>query len=231
MIIMIFDTETTDLQKYPIELHNIEDQPHIIQFSYILYDIEKDKIIKTLNEYIKISPTIQIKELITNLTGITNEICYQKGKLIENIINTFFSDLQNVELIVGHNITFDINMIIIELLRMVKNISKCNKTESEYMNLIETIKEKKTHCTMKTNIDYCAIICKNRYGREYYKYPKLSELHDKMFKYIPSDLHNSLCDVLICLKCYLYLVQIGRDISEEYNTEISQLYNSIFHSK
>jgi hypothetical protein len=39
-----------------------------------------------------------------------------------------------------------------------------------------------------------------------YKWPKLSELHQHLFGYIPENLHDANVDVEACLKCYLEMV-------------------------
>ena len=39
-------------------------------------------------------------------------------------------------------------------------------------------------------------------GKTYLKYPTLSELHENLFHVKPKNMHNSMIDVLICLKCY-----------------------------
>jgi DNA polymerase III epsilon subunit-like protein len=39
-----------------------------------------------------------------------------------------------------------------------------------------------------------------------YKWPKLSELHQHLFGYIPENLHDANVDVEACLKCYLELL-------------------------
>jgi len=57
-------------------------------------------------------------------------------------------------------------------------------------------------CTMKTSVDLCNIEKINSRG-PYKKFPTLCELHEKLFNESPKNLHNSMVDVLICLKCYL----------------------------
>ena len=57
---------------------------------------------------------------------------------------------------------------------------------------------------MKESINLCAIEMENKRGK-YMKFPKLSELHFKLFDIIPNNLHNSLNDVLVCLRCYCKL--------------------------
>jgi hypothetical protein len=39
--------------------------------------------------------------------------------------------------------------------------------------------------------------------KKYKKWPKLSELYFAMFHENPDGLHNSMMDVLVCLRCYL----------------------------
>jgi hypothetical protein len=63
---------------------------------------------------------------------------------------------------------------------------------------------KSIYCTMKESVDLCSIERENRRGK-YFKYPTLTELHNKLFGVIPKNLHNSLNDVLISLRCFLKL--------------------------
>ena len=50
--------------------------------------------------------------------------------------------------------------------------------------------------------------------RKYVKYPKLIELHDKLFEEnTPLTLHNSFNDVLICFKCY-FKYRHNMDVNE-----------------
>ena len=47
----------------------------------------------------------------------------------------------------------------------------------------------------------------------YTKFPKLSELHFHYFEMVPDNLHNSLVDTFVCLKCYLVMQEI-MDVKE-----------------
>jgi hypothetical protein len=69
------------------------------------------------------------------------------------------------------------------------------------------------YCTMQKSIELCNLKMKTKYGKEYVKFPKLSELHMKLFNSSPRNLHNSLNDVLICLRCY-YMLEYKVDIIE-----------------
>ena len=41
-------------------------------------------------------------------------------------------------------------------------------------------------------------------GKKYFKYPKLCELYKILFKREPNGMHNSLVDILLCLRCYMF---------------------------
>lgn len=42
-----------------------------------------------------------------------------------------------------------------------------------------------------------------QWGGQRPKYPRLSELHQILFGNVPENLHNSMMDVLVCLRCFL----------------------------
>ncbi len=51
--------------------------------------------------------------------------------------------------------------------------------------------------------DVTNIIMTGRDGRKWKKSPKLSELYEKLFDTIPENLHDSMVDTLLCLKCFI----------------------------
>ena len=62
-------------------------------------------------------------------------------------------------------------------------------------------------CTMKRTIELCKITVINKTtGKPYNKWPTLSELHNTLFQNTPIGTHNAMADVLICLRCYVYLI-------------------------
>lgn len=214
MLVIVFDTETTGLPKSK-NVNEIDKWPHIVQFSYVIYNTDTQKIEKVVDEIIKLPENIIMEQEVINIHGITNEISQSKGVSINKVIVDFMIDLQNVDLLVGHNLTFDINMLIVEILRITKEKEKYNNNlDSESNNkvdywcngLINIINQKKKLCTMQESIDLCNIkMISKKYNKEFVKFPKLSELHKYLFNYVPENLHNSLIDVYICLKCFCKL--------------------------
>jgi DNA polymerase III epsilon subunit-like protein len=224
MRVIVFDTETTGLPKTKVLTPGLLNLwPYVVQLSYLIYDIDEKELIKIRDFIIKIPYDIKIPQEASKIHGITNDISYSQGINIENIIEEFMDDLNQCDYIIGHNIEFDINMIKAELMRLNLIISKNMNLYYNYVEFLTTCK--KYYCTMQESIDLCAIKQINKQGKEYIKYPKLIELHKKLFDTSPNGLHNSLNDILICLRCF-YKIKFNKDIIEE-NYEINRFINEL----
>ena len=199
---LVFDSETTGLSKTQIiSPSTIHLWPHIVQFSYIVFDAELNKIVKIKDSIIKVPDGFIITEENAKIHGITTEISLAKGVDLLPVLKEFFADFDSADHIVGHNVSFDINMIKAELQRLIMNSS--DKNLQDYLTTINT--STKFYCTMQETIELCAIEMKDKYGRSYKKFPKLVELYQKMFDVTPKNLHNSLNDVIVCLRCFIKL--------------------------
>lgn len=219
---LVFDSETTGLSKTQIiSPSTIHLWPHIVQFSYIIFDAKANKIVKIKDSIIKVPETVTISEENANIHGITNEISLAKGVSLQPELEEFFEDLNTVDHIVGHNVSFDLNMIKAELQRLIIDSLNLNEVIKfqEYTTKLNT--SKNIHCTMQETIEYCAIEVKDKFGRPYKKFPKLVELYQKMFNVTPKNLHNSLIDVIVCLRCFMKL-QYNVDIAER-SEEVRQM--------
>jgi DNA polymerase-3 subunit epsilon len=216
MKVLIFDTETTGLPKTRIiGQDTLNSWPHIVQFSFIVFDTNKNEIIIEKDFIIKMIDGIEISQDSSNIHGITNEISREKGTSIEDVLCRFFYYLREVDLLVGHNISFDINMVNVELLRIIYNKTYPREHISAYKSDLHLLANfKNIFCTMQETIDLCAIKTLDRNGQEYNKYPKLSELHEKMFGTIPKNMHNSLVDILITLRCFMKL-KFDKDLLQD----------------
>jgi DNA polymerase III epsilon subunit-like protein len=187
--VCIFDTETSGLLK---KYDSLDQSPYILQFSYLIYDIAKRKILKVFNTYIRVDPSIIITEEITKLNGCTRELC-DAGMPILDALVEFCTDLETCNILVAHNITFDMDMIRLE----------CRRHETELDAVCpnyETCLTKPNLCTMRASTNICRLPGKT--GKSY-KWPTLLELHLHLFETKPENLHNSLVDILVCLRCYL----------------------------
>jgi DNA polymerase III epsilon subunit-like protein len=207
MRFLVFDTETTGLPQTrfisPFTLHQ---WPHIVQFSYIIYDSSLNNIVESKDYVIRVPESILISEESSKIHGITNKISLEKGVPINEVLSEFFHYLKGVDTLIGHNIEFDVNMVRVELLRLInKNLlaeeqSKVYKYDLHFLTNFKNIT-----CTLKDSIEFCNIQSIGKYGKPYLKYPKLNELHEKLFNKTPSNLHNSFNDILVTLRCFMKL--------------------------
>jgi DNA polymerase III alpha subunit (gram-positive type) len=232
--VLVFDVETTGLipKRDPItkKMPTLNEMPHIIQLSYIIYNIVDSQITKIYNSYIKLDENIKISEKITQLTGITQEKCDSSTVTINDALINFYNAYLSCDCIIAHNISFDSNMIKIEIER---NYSKIEQRVPQILNLFNPIFEKikniETFCTMKESINICNILKVDSKDetKKYKKFPTLKELYETLFRSTPTNLHNSLMDVLVCLRCFLR-IKIHQEIHEvKYNYMLNTVMNMI----
>ena len=217
---LIFDVETTGL--LPKKVKNvppptIDQYPYIIQLSFAIYDIYDRRIIRSYDSYIKLPKTVEISEFVTNLTGITNEICETQGRNIIRVLKHFYAAYRECEGLVAHNMDFDEKMILVEIERNHEEIMKRAPYCLTMFNPIhEKVNNIERYCTMRRGTALCNIDLKQLESIQdtddtkikrpkMKKFPKLAELFKTLFENetLPANLHNSMIDVLVCLKCYL----------------------------
>lgn len=187
--ILFFDTETTGLPAdYNAPASNLANWPRLVQLSWIVA-ADTGKIIKKQN-YIVRPNGFTIPVNASRLHGITTEKASKDGVYLQEIIDLFLRDLQDCNLIVGHNIEFDKKIVGAELLRLGLN---------------NPLNIKKSYCTMEGSTNYCKIPGYN--GR--YKYPKLQELYRKLFGRNFDDAHNSAADTQATMECYFEMKKRG----------------------
>jgi DNA polymerase III epsilon subunit-like protein len=171
-----------------------------------------------MDNIIKLPFGVVIPQECINIHGITNEMSAKRGVDIDTVMSKFMVDIQLVDRIVAHNMNFDYNMIKAEIYRgMNRTYSHFTRRAVDlierykgYLYILANLKEK-LYCTMKNTISLCNIQITTKTGRTFAKFPKLVELHEKLFGVSPKKLHNSLNDVVVCFRCY-YQIEFGTDI-------------------
>lgn len=187
MKIFVFDTETTWFIN-KIE-NNLDKQPYIIQFAWIIWEIDElwnFKEEKRVNILIK--PPISIPYDSSNVHHIYDIDVKDKTNMSNNIDDILYY-INEPDLIIWHNIEYDEGMIKLELQRL-------NRTHD--------YKPKQTFCTMNETINYCKLAKRNEKS-PWYKRPKLWELHKKIFNEYFVWAHDAMVDVEATLKCFLEL--------------------------
>ena len=216
MKVLVFDSETTGLQVKGASIYDKSKWPYIIQLSYILYDLSINSVLIKDN-YIKLDSSIIISQESYNIHNISREILDAQGINIVDALKDFNECLKVCDIVVGHNISFDKRLIFVECFR--HNV-KQYFTEFKDNVMIQ----KPEFCTMKNTNEFCKLERLSATNKVYYKHPKLSELYEKLFpnEPLPKDLHNSLVDVAMTIRCYLKYIY-NFDI-KEVNDTFKQLF-------
>jgi len=120
MKVLIFDTETTGLPegKNP-SIYETQKWPHIIQLSYIVYDSETNDIVTLEDDYISIGNDVIIQPESQKIHNISREMLIDKGISIEQALEKFNKFSEMSDLLVGHNVSFDKRMVMVEGIRKI----------------------------------------------------------------------------------------------------------------
>ncbi|MCC5921307.1 MAG: DNA polymerase III subunit alpha [Cyclobacteriaceae bacterium] len=186
---LIFDTETTGLPRnYNAPFSDSENWPRCVQIAWQLHAangdlIEADNLIVKPNGFTIPYSSIQIH-------GITNERAQEEGKAVDDVLERFKAALERTQIIVGHNIEFDINIMGAELFRL--------------SHPTEILASKKTIDTKEAGTNYCAI-SGGKGGK--FKWPTLTELHEKLFGKPFDDAHDAAYDVDATARCFFGLIK------------------------
>ena len=196
--------------------------PHITQMCFIIYDTDNASVIKIYNKFIDFDIDIKIHKEASRVTNIyvnqqdvidngenpldkkiiiLNELKItspDKFNTVEIMIESFINALEQCDCIIGHNVIFDIEVLLVETKRINNMI---------YFNKLFEINHE---CTMLMATNICNLMIGKRK-----KYPKLIEAYNILFKdeLLYCELHNSFIhalhdafiDAYVCLKIYCKL--------------------------
>ena len=183
-IYLFFDTETTGLPlNYNTPACYTSNWPRLVQLSWIM--AYEDETVITTRDYIIKPNGFEIPYEATRVHGISTKRAMQEGRDLEEVLSEFEEVLNNADVIVGHNIDFDVNVVASELCRLHKK---------------DVISRRKRICTMKRATSYCAIP-----GYDGYKWPKLDELYYVLFGSSFANAHDSWADISATMKCFYEL--------------------------
>lgn len=187
---LIFDTETTGLPRnYNAPLSDFDNWPRLVQLAWQTHD-EKGNLIEAKNYIVK-PEGFEIPYGAEKVHGISTEMALKNGLELDFVLKEFANAIQEISFIIGHNVEFDINILGAEYLR--KDIPS---------KLLET----SSIDTKETSTDFCAIPG-GRGGK--FKWPNLTELHQKLFSEGFDEAHNASADVAATARCFLELIRIG----------------------
>jgi len=178
-----------DYQKnWKAPVTDLNNWPRLVQLAYLYYDNNGNKI--SGGDFIVKPEGFTIPAEASRVHGISTKRALREGESITSVLQHFNSLIGQASYLVAHNISFDEKIVGSEFLRngMQNSILSKNKI-----------------CTMERTTRFCAI--NGPYG---YKWPKLSELHYKLFGTGFEEAHDASVDVTVTAKCFWELKRLGK---------------------
>jgi hypothetical protein len=149
----------------------------IIQLSYIIYD-KNNKEIKSSNKYIK---DRIVDNFLFNIHGISSDYLKENGEDFDKVMINFVNDMNNCEIVLGHNVISDIKHIRSNIEKFKINIKYDVFDKKEIM---DTMKLGKTMFNLNKN-------------------PSLTELTRITLKVdMTNEAHNAYNDCKFTAQCY-----------------------------
>ncbi len=185
---LFFDTETTGLPKnWKAPISDLDNWPRMIQLAYLLSDSDGNKMAG--GDFIIKPVGFTIPDEAARIHGISTDRAEREGKDLKAVLSEFQAAVSQATYLVAHNMSFDEKIVGAEFLR--------NKLQ-------DGLQAKRRICTMQSSTNYCAL--PGPYG---YKWPKLEELHRKLFQKGFDEAHNAAADVSAMTKCFWELKRLG----------------------
>lgn len=179
---LFFDTETTS---------PYQSQARLVQLAFLLTD-EQANVLETFVEIIQPDGfTIQND----HIHGITHKMALSEGIELREALISFMSALKQADQLIAHHIEFDKTILFNEL--------QATKLTKQYFT---DLYSKPFHCIMQEATTFCGL---KKEGTDLLKYPKLSELHIKLFnKGLPEE-KSAYFDTQATMHCFFKLKELG----------------------
>ena len=186
MNILVLDTETTGL----IRDYSSPDAPHLAAIAACIYSTDVHRVQSSLNLMIR-PDGWEMPAEAEAVNNLSTDHLVEFGVPLQVALDAFTFFIAPAQLIVGHNVVFDVKMIASALYRL----DRLNETD-EWLKL-------NTYCTMTKAKPI--VQAKTATGRS--KNPKLTEAYEFMFERPLNNSHSANADMVATLELYLALQQ------------------------
>ncbi len=188
---LIFDTETTGLPKnFNAPVSDSENWPRMVQLAWQIHDAE-GKLVEVKNYIVK-PEGYTIPFNAEQIHGISTKRAKKQGADLDFVLKEFNASLEKADYVIGHNVEFDVNIVGAEY----------------YRKQIESpLSDKKAFDTKSEETANFVAIPGGRGGK--FKWPTLTELHEKLFNEQFAEAHNASADVEATARCFLEIVRQG----------------------
>lgn len=189
-MILFFDTETTGKPKnFKAKPQDVDNWPRVVQLAWALYN-EEGALVRGFQFLVK-PDGWTIEPEAEAVHGISLEKADAEGRPVLEVLQKFIYDYEQSHTLVAHNLNFDYPVVAAELLRA--QVQAKNRVSWKV-------------CTMMASTSFCNI--PGKFGKQK-KWPKLEELHKKLFEETFEGAHDAMVDVTACARCFFELSKRG----------------------
>ena len=208
---LFFDTETTGIpDHFKAPVTDTAHWPRVVQIAWAHVSTDPRGIDRTLS-YIIRPDGFNIPEDAADVHGITTERAVEEGYLRRRVLEAFSKAVGVSDVLVAHNVSFDLPVVRAELVRLKG---------------LDTLQGVTTICTKEASTGFCQIPFPN--GGHGYKWPSLQELHETLFGQGFDDAHNARADVEAGARCFLELLDQGVISNPEHPPHSSDQESGLF---
>lgn len=187
-MLLFFDTETTGVpRRYDAPISDLANWPRLVQIGWVLYNDDGTQLDEA--EYIIKPEGFVIPESVVRIHGITTESASLEGTPLREVLSKFSDELAHASIVVGHNVSYDVNVVGAEYLRC---------------GMEDALAAKPKICTMRESTNFCKLP-----GPLGYKWPKLQELYGILFHTDMGAAHNALVDIKATAASFFELKRLG----------------------
>ncbi len=188
---LIFDTETTGVpHNKTAPLSDLDNWPRLVQLAWQLHG-PKGNLLSSAN-YIIRPDGFDIPYKAEQVHGISTKRALAQGHDLHEVLVKLSKDLDSAQLLVGHNIEFDISILGAEFLRQ-----RLDPAVLLQLPKLDTGIASTEFCQMSGGPG----------GK--LKMPRLEELHEKLFGAGFGDAHDASYDVAATAHSFFELIRIG----------------------
>lgn len=208
MIVLYFDSETTGVKSYK----NPGFIPKLVQLGVILQDTDSGRVLSEIN--LISNPKESIPPEASRVHGITDNMARKFGLRASDIDVIFYHLMDTADLVVAHNISYDVD------------ICKDNLPSSYVL-----LEKKAKFCTMKASQDIVKSPYSDKalaYFRDHpekkdgeYKKPNLTETYQHFFGIPFEGAHDAMADIRACRDIFFQL--LSRDYYSIKNNTIKKV--------
>lgn len=190
MKFLFFDCETTGKPKvYNASYEDVDNWPRVTQLAWMLCD-ETGGILDQRQNLIFPEDWEIPKEQFFIDNNMSTERCADEGFPIHNELKILMEAKQQADFLVAHNLNFDHRVVWAEFIRAG----------------IEPKRGMVKICTMMKSTKFCNLPNPKGYGAP--KWPKLEELHRKLFNKDFDGAHDAMADVIALRDCFFKLWEL-----------------------